>query len=195
VVGSALGGPAFARLSKHIGKHRAAMVGTCGYSIGLWAFLLVSHGAMVPAGAVMVWLGFAQSGFTMMVQAMSADVGDEVRLAGGHERIGLIYALITLATKLSGALAIGLTFPLLAHIGFKAAEGAVNTPAAIRGLELAYLVGPSAFVMAGGACFIGWRLDARRHAEIRQGLDERDARLAGEAALHPEFAHVAPLPK
>jgi len=31
------------------------------------------------------------------------------------------------------------------------------------------------FVMAGGLCFVGYRLDQRRHAEIRRALDARDA--------------------
>jgi GPH family glycoside/pentoside/hexuronide:cation symporter len=34
------------------------------------------------------------------------------------------------------------------------------------------------FVMLGGLCFIGWRLTAERHGEIRRRLDERDAALA-----------------
>ena len=29
--------------------------------------------------------------------------------------------------------------------------------------------------MLGGACFIGWKLDAVRHGEIREQLDARDA--------------------
>jgi hypothetical protein len=29
--------------------------------------------------------------------------------------------------------------------------------------------------MMGGACFIGWKLDAKRHGEIREALDARDA--------------------
>lgn len=32
--------------------------------------------------------------------------------------------------------------------------------------------------MLGGACVIGWRLDAVRHAEVRRRLEERDAQYA-----------------
>ena len=41
--------------------------------------------------------------------------------------------------------------------------------------EMAFIIGPIFFVMLGGACVIGWRLDARRHAGIRAELDARDA--------------------
>ena len=51
----------------------------------------------------------------------------------------------------------------------------INTPAAIHNLELVYLLGPIFFVMLGGACYIGYKLDSKRHAEIRAALDERDA--------------------
>lgn len=181
VIGSAIGGPVFAQISKLVGKHYTLMIGTTGYSLGLLGFLLVSHGNLPVAIVVMTWLGFAQTGFTLMTQAMMADVGDEVRLEQGKERIGLLYSVITLATKLAGAFAIGLTFPLLAKIGFKAAEGAANSSAALRGLELAFYVGPIGFVMMGGLFFIGWPLNAARHGEIRLELEARDALLTSIA--------------
>ena len=85
-----------------------------------------------------------------------------------------------------------LTFPLLAQIGFNAADGAVNTESAIRGLELAFIVGPIVFVMLGGACVIGWKLDADKHAAIREELERRDA-LFAEAPILESFApDVAP---
>jgi Na+/melibiose symporter-like transporter len=41
---------------------------------------------------------------------------------------------------------------------------------------------PITLVFLGGAAFIGWKLDAKRHAEVREKLDIRDA-LAAEAAM------------
>jgi GPH family glycoside/pentoside/hexuronide:cation symporter len=71
-------------------------------------------------------------------------------------------------------MAIGLTFPLLAYIGFNPADGAHNSAAAIRGLELAFIVGPIVFVMLGACTVIGWKLGPQRHAEIREQLLVRD---------------------
>jgi Na+/melibiose symporter-like transporter len=51
----------------------------------------------------------------------------------------------------------------------------VNGPDQIRGLDLAYVVGPVVFVMLGGFAFAGYKLTAGKHAEIRRQLDERDA--------------------
>ncbi|HQN51613.1 MAG TPA: hypothetical protein PK913_11200, partial [Phenylobacterium sp.] len=71
---------------------------------------------------------------------------------------------------------------VLQFVGYNPAEGAVNTPEAIRGLELCYVFAPIILVFFGGAAFIGWKLDAGRHAEVRRQLDIRDG-LAAEADL------------
>ncbi len=122
------------------------------------------------------------AGFGLMINAMMADVGDEIRLAQGKERISLLYAVLTFAGKIAAAGAISLTFPLLARLGYNAAEGAHNTPAALQGLQFAFLSGPIVFVMLGGVCVMGWKLDAKRHAGVRAELDARDAVLE-EAAI------------
>jgi Na+/melibiose symporter-like transporter len=102
-----------------------------------------------------------------------------VRLEQGKNRISLLYAMITTTQKVAGATSIGLSFVLLGLIGYQPKEGVVNTPAAIHGLELIYLITPVVFVMLGGACYIGYKLDSRRHGEIRAQLDERDGVVAG----------------
>jgi len=158
-------------LARRIGKHRALIVTTTGFSLGLFWILLVPRGDLIAAAAPMMWAGATSAGFGLMIQAMLADVGDELRLEQGKERMSLLYALNGLAQKIATAFSIGLTFPLLASLGYKAAEGAVNTPAAIHNLVVAFIVGPIVFVMMAGACVIGWRLDAKRHGEVRRALD------------------------
>jgi Na+/melibiose symporter-like transporter len=175
-----------AALSRRISKHRTLMVATTGFSLGLFTILIVPKGNLPAAIAPMLWAGATAASFGLMIQAMLADVGDEVRLDQGKERISLIYALNGLAQKLAAAFSIGLSYPLLAALGFNPAEGAVNGPAAIDHLAWAFIAGPIVFVMLGGACVLGWRLDARRQAEIRQALE---ARQAGQvAATQLDFA-------
>jgi GPH family glycoside/pentoside/hexuronide:cation symporter len=164
-------------LARRIGKHHTLMVTTTAFSLGLFSVLITPKGDLLAGLPVMIWEGAMAAGFGLMVSAMLADVGDEVRLDQGKERISLLYAINGLATKIAAAFSIGLTFPLLARLGFNPAEGAVNTPAAIANLTIAFIAGPIVFVMLGGACVIGWRLDARRQGEIRDALDARDAEL------------------
>jgi Na+/melibiose symporter-like transporter len=123
------------------------------------------------------------SGFGLMISAMLADLGDQVRLEQGKERISLIYAMNGLAAKIAAACSLILTYPLIQRLGFNPKEGVVNTPQAIHSLEMAYIIGPIIFVMLGGACVIGWKLDAKRHADIRAELEARDAQFAQTAVL------------
>jgi Na+/melibiose symporter-like transporter len=175
ILAGVAGAPMTGRIARHLGKHRTLMLTTAAFSLGLCGIVVVIKGNIWTAAPIMLWCGAMASGFDLMIRAMMADVGDEVRLEQGKERLSLLYACITLAAKVAGAFAIGLTFPLLSYIGYNPAEGAVNTPGAIRALEWAFLAGPIVFVLLGGACVIGWKLDARRHADIRASLEKRDA--------------------
>jgi len=46
---------------------------------------------------------------------------------------------------------------------------------------MVYLFAPIIFVVIGGLCFVGYKLDAGRHAEIRAALDQRDAAIEQES--------------
>jgi GPH family glycoside/pentoside/hexuronide:cation symporter len=178
VVAGVPGALGAAALSRRIGKHRTLMIATTAFSLGLFSVLVIPKGNVPLALGPMAFCGAMAASFGLMIQAMLADVGDEVRLDQGKERIALIYALNGLAQKIAAALSIGISYPLLAVLGFNPAEGAVNTPAAIDHLTWAFIAGPIVFVMLGGACVLGWRLDARRQGEIRSALEARAAQLA-----------------
>jgi GPH family glycoside/pentoside/hexuronide:cation symporter len=175
IAAGVLGAAGLSWLAMRLGKHRTLMVASTGYSLGLIALTTLPRGGYVPAAALMFALGFLAAGFPLLDRAMVADVGDAVRLEKGKNRISLLYAMITTTQKLASAGSIGLSYILLGVIGYQPKEGAVNSPAAIHGLELVYLITPVVFVMLGGACYIGYRLDSRRHGEIRAQLDAWDA--------------------
>lgn len=186
------GAPLMGRLATKISKHRAVMVATTVYSLVLISLMAIPQGNMLIGAIPMFMAGFMAAGFNVLTRAMTADVADEVRLEQGKERSGLLYAITVMTTKIAGAFSIGLTFWVLSKVGYLAADGAQNTPEAIHNLELAYLIGPVVFVMLGGACMIGYKLGADRHAEIRRELDARDAlydeapiveSVTGEAAI------------
>lgn len=170
-----VGAPLMGRLATMVSKHRATMVATTGYSLTLVSLMAIPQGNMAIGIIPMFVAGFFAAGFNVLTRAMTADVADEVRLEQGKERAGLLYAMTVMTTKIAGAFSIGLTFFVLDKVGYIAKEGVENTPAAIHNLELAYLIGPVVFVMLGGACMIGYKLGAVRHADIRRQLDERDA--------------------
>ncbi len=171
IAAAVVGAPTTAWISSRFSKHRTLFVTTTAYSLGLCTIFFLPRGQFFITAPVMLWCGFMASGFGLLISSMTADVGDEVRLEQGKQRMSLIYSVIGLAGKLAGAFSFALSFGLLAAVGYNAKEGAHNSIAAIQGLEYIYILGPIVFVMLGGACFIGWKLDARRHGEIRAALD------------------------
>ncbi len=169
-------------IAQKIGKHRALMVSSVAYAVAQSALMIIPPATMALAIPGMFAVGFVGSCFVPVVRAMVADVADEVRLETGKERAGLLYALVTTTQKIGGAITVTVSLTVLQLVGYNPAEGAVNTPAAIHGLELCYVFAPITLVFLGGAAFIGWKLDAQRHAEVRRQLDMRDG-LAGGAAM------------
>jgi GPH family glycoside/pentoside/hexuronide:cation symporter len=169
-------------IAQKIGKHRALMASSVAYAVAQSALMIIPPATMPLAIPGMFAVGFVGSCFVPIVRAMVADVADEVRLETGKERAGLLYALVTTTQKIGGAITVTISLTVLQLVGYNPAEGAVNTPEAIHGLELCYVFAPITLVFLGGAAFIGWKLDAKRHADVREKLDIRDA-LAAEAAM------------
>jgi GPH family glycoside/pentoside/hexuronide:cation symporter len=175
VVAGLVGGPATAWLANRISKHRALIVSTTLYALFLIAIPLLPRGQAMLYALPMFLLGGLATGFVVMVRAITADVGDELRLEGGRDLMGLLYAITSATTKAASALSIFVSFGLLGAIGFDARPHAINGPEQIHGLDLVFVIGPIAFVMLGGATFLGYKLSADKHADIRRQLDERDA--------------------
>lgn len=175
ILAGLIGGPAIAWLGNRISKHRALIVSTSLYSVLLIAIPVLPRGNAMLYALPMLLLGAMATGFVVMIRAITADVGDELRLQGGRDLIGLLYAMTSATTKAAGALAIFVSFALLNAVGFDVKPHAVNGPDQMHALDLIFIIGPIAFAMLGGAAFLGYKLTADRHADIRRQLDERDA--------------------
>ncbi|CAN7586840.1 MFS transporter [Phenylobacterium sp. LjRoot225] len=174
-----VGAPATAWLAARLNKHRALIVCTTAYSLCLMGVPFIPYGDFLAAVPLMLAAGAAFAGFLVSLRSLTADIADEIRLETGREWTGLIFALTNATTKLATAAAIFLTFGVLSEVGFDPREGAANTAYALRGLEIAFLSGPIVFVMLGGLCFVGYKLDQVRHADIRRQLEARDLQHGG----------------
>jgi Na+/melibiose symporter-like transporter len=174
-VGGFLGTPVWSKLAKRFGKHRGLML-SCVYYVAMQSITLVfPHGSMAFGVPVMFLAGVGFSAYLILLRAMSADACDEARLDLCKDCTGMIYALQNAGTKIGSALGVAITFPLLQQVfGFVAKDGFQNTPRALQGLELAFVVLPIAFIVLGGLTMIGYRLTEGRHDEVRRALALRD---------------------
>jgi len=189
IVAGTFGAPIIGYIGGRFGKHRTLITATLCYSLGLCTVVVAPKGdttwGLLVGVPVMLWCGFMANGFDLMTGAMMADVGDQVRLEQGKERMALLYAVTGLAGKLAAAGAVIIAYPLLAAIGYQPTLGVHNTPAALNGLTIVFITGPIFWVVLGGLCFLGWKLDAHKHATIREELEARDAMLAQHGGLDP----------
>jgi glycoside/pentoside/hexuronide:cation symporter, GPH family len=171
-----LGAPLWGRLAQRWSKHRTIQTAGACYLIAQAALFFVPVGRFWWMFINMFFIGFCASAFIVLILAMVADVADEIRLETGQERAGVLYALVTLIQKLGSSLAVVIIYPILGMIGFAATPGAVNTPAALHWLDVCYVFTPIALVIIGCAWFMGYKLDAKRHAEIRIALAALESR-------------------
>jgi GPH family glycoside/pentoside/hexuronide:cation symporter len=183
IMAGLLGAPAWGALARRFGKHRTLMGATVLYAIAQATLMIVPKADVPLMAPGMFAAGFVASAFIFLVRAMVADVSDEVRLETGKDRTSMLYAMITSTLKIGAALAVGVTYTILSRIGFNAAPHAVNTPAAIHGLELCYVFVPVVMGLMGGLVLIGYKLDKVRHTQIRTELDARDAHTQEEAEI------------
>lgn len=179
------GAPFWAAVAQKLGKHRTVQVACVCYAITQTILMAMPKGAFAMTAVGMFSVGFCASAFVLLIRAMVADISDQIRLDTGQNQTGLLYALVTITQKFGSSITVAIVFPILAAVGYNAKDDAVNTEAAIRGLEMCYLFAPIALVLVGGAMFFGYKLDKDRHADIRAQLEARDAALTEELEAEP----------
>jgi len=172
-VAALVGAPLWSRLATRVGKHRALGFAALFYVIGQAGFLILPPGSLPLAAVAAFVAGLPYSAASVLLRAMMADVGDEERLRTGQDRTGLLYALLTGATKVGAAVAVGVTYVGLDLAGFKAQGG--NSEAALLGLQLLFLALPAALSLWAAAILFRYPLDAGRHAAVRAALDAQAA--------------------
>ena len=172
MAGALIGAPIWGMVASRIGKDRSIIASAISFSLANFTVCSLPKGSpLVFPG--MFFIGLFFTAFTLLMQSIMADVSDEVRLEFGRERSGLLFAFITTTQKVGSAISISLTFWLLSWLGYDPAAGMRNTAGHLRGLEAVYTFAPIAFALLGGACFIGFPLNAKRHAEIVAALAAR----------------------
>ncbi len=172
-VSGLIGAPLWAMLATRIGKHRALAV-VCGVIVLSLLILMAVPFSSLPLGiGIMLLGGLPFSGGALLLRAMLADVGDEVRLVGGVDRTGLLYSIFTGTRKIADMLAV-LTFSVLAWLGFSA-TAATNSPEALTGLQLLFVGLPSLLAVLAALVVLRYPLNHERHSEIRAELERRSA--------------------
>lgn len=168
--------PLWIRLARTAGKHRAAALASLWLGAAMVAVLVVPEGNIVLAAISMVVAGVPFAAPAFLLRAMLADLNDAQQLdrqtggGEGAETTGLNFAILTATAKLGYAIPVGLTYPLLALVGFDPTPGARNSEAALFGLEILFALPSAAFAAIAALLVWKWPITAQVHADIRARL-------------------------
>ncbi len=168
------GMPFWMWLAKRMSKHRALCVAFIWSIVAQLVYLFPGSGDFGLALFATFFLGFAFGAGPFLLRSMMADVCDKDRLDTGHNRTALLYALLTTTAKVGAAVSVGVTYALLAWVGFDPSSS-TNTPEALDGLRLIFALLPIIFLVAAIALIWNYPIDHAAQAEIRRQLEEKQA--------------------
>ncbi len=165
-----LGAPLWGWVARRTSKHQAVA-----WSIGSYAVLhcmltLLPAGNLWLAAAGMALAGIPAVAPPFLVRAMLADVTDAETLATGNNNAGLYYAVLVGVQKMGYAIPVGVSYLVLDMVGFQAKAGTANSPTALTGLLLLFLVPPASAAVAAAWLAKGWGLGPKEQAAAAAAL-------------------------
>jgi GPH family glycoside/pentoside/hexuronide:cation symporter len=163
--------PGWIALSRRVGKHRALAV--C-YVYGICTaplLFLIPPGNLPIAAGVFILTGVSYGAPAFLLRSMMADIADADTVENGAERAGLMYSFLSLTSKFGIGAAVGITFPILAVMGFNPQH--VNAPAAIEHMRLFYILLPILFAGISLSLMLGYPLDEVRQRALRDRIEKR----------------------
>lgn len=167
-----IGVPVWVRLSYRIGKHRTFGIAALAFCFTTALFFFPGDGDVALFVGFLFATGFNHSGLQFLIRAMAADVIDYDNVATGGQRSGLYFALLAITAKLGGALAIGLTYPLLEQVGFSAQGD--NSAQALSSFRIIYVAVPVLAMVGAYLGIRGFRLDRDEQSRLRSEIESRD---------------------
>jgi len=186
LIGSLLALPLAPRLSRLLGKKRAAIILLAvTVALGLLPFALRLAGwfpaegskALVPALLAIQTLYWTCGVVSViMITAMLSDVIDDSAVRTGRRAEGLFFAANSIVQKCVSGLGVFVSGLLLSAVSFpKGADPATLDPEIIT--RLVFVYAPTLVVLygVGMACLLGYRITRERHDENVRLLAEREA--------------------
>lgn len=179
--------PLMMALCRRVEKHRALCYAAL-YNIATsLLYLFIPAGNVVMACLVFTVMGATMAVNTFIPQAIMADIADLDAVRSGAKRTGLQISLLNTTTKISSALAIGISYPLLSLIGFDPSPEANNSEETLSHFRWLMCFLPIA--MYSLAVSMMWRFPLNRAAqeklqrEIKAGANDKAPVMTNEISV------------
>lgn len=169
-------------IASRIEKHRAFALALSIILITNLAMFLLQPGQTTFFIILFAVKGSCYGALALLPGAMIADTADVDTALTGDRQQGLFFAISAMVQKLGFALGQGIPLVLLGWIGFDATGG--NSEESLAWLSFVYGILPAIVVAFAIAAIIPYALNAQRHNQIREFIDDNEA---GGELLAPEF--------
>lgn len=178
--------PGWIALAHKVGKHRA-LVWCYVYGIVTGPLMFfIAPGNLLEAIVVLVVTGASYGAPAFLLRAMMADIADADTAEHGAERAGLMYSFLSMTSKFGIGAAVGITFPILAWMGFDPLH--VNAPAAIENMRLFNVLLPIGLAALTLWITLGYKLDEAKQQRLRDIIDRaRAAHHSADDIMPPAF--------
>lgn len=165
--------PIWTGLAKKVGKHITFAIACVVLVISQGLYALVPAGNFTIACLLVCVAGIVYAAPILLLRAMVGDASDEDKLATGQDRTGLVFAAMTLTSKLGYAIASGITYKLLATFGYDPKMGADNSQSAIMGLKVLFFALPIISFIIVGVLMARYPLSHARVEEVQAEIKRR----------------------
>ncbi|HSC61029.1 MAG TPA: MFS transporter [Rhizomicrobium sp.] len=170
--------PAWIALSRRIGKHRALIASFVFGIVGGVLMLFIPAGSPAWAFAVIAFAGTSYGAPAFLIRAMMADVADADTHENNSERAGMMYAFLSMTSKLGIGWSVTIAFGFLTLLGFN--PQIHNSPGAIENLRLFFILLPIGLAGLSIFTMVGYPLNEARQRELRAEIERRRAEASGD---------------
>jgi GPH family glycoside/pentoside/hexuronide:cation symporter len=166
--------PFWLRVTKRFSKHRTWCVAMMFAAIVFSPAPFLGQESILLFGAICILTGFTLGADIALPPSIQADVIDVDTARSGEQRSGTYFALWSLVTKMSLAVAVVVVFSILEQAGFSAVSDTASTAFSITLLGFIYGWGP--IIMKVPAVVLMWNFPLGQQEVLRLRIEiERSA--------------------
>ncbi|BAU96819.1 hypothetical protein N24_2557 [Corynebacterium suranareeae] len=172
-VGSILVATLIPSITVRIGKRNGFMMAACFVIVGYLLMFIIPSGQLLPAVVTWFLLGIGIGCTNALIFSMEADTVDYGEWNSSIRAEGGTYSVVSFIRKCGQGIGGWIGGAVIAAFGYTSMAGGAQSVEAVQGIRIATGAIPAGFAIVALIIIIAYRLDAGRHAEIIDDLNER----------------------
>jgi Na+/melibiose symporter-like transporter len=172
--------PVVPLIVNRVGK-RLAWAGSMAIGATLMTLILLvprSPAALLPLALIVIPIGFTNAISGVAALSVLGDVIDYDAWRTGSKRAAVYSGLLSFVVKLNAIPGGAAALLIVGLMGYQPGHGVHNTPQAILGLKIAYVIAPTLLYALSMLFALFFPIDRRRQRIVTRRLEAREARAA-----------------